>query len=83
MRKYSRYSFDKSYTAHPNWWDLIIIIILSLCIMFGSNACTAIKWNGGICPDCKERYELCSVYKGVHYYACPDCGAEVSRFGGR
>ncbi len=78
MSYYSRSHHDDS-----SWWTIIISIALALFILFGVNACTAEEWNNGKCPDCNVRYELRGVYKGTHYYACPDCGNEVSRFGGR
>jgi hypothetical protein len=83
MSNYSRY---KSRHTHSIDTDLLIAIIgLVLCVLFlfGSNACTAKEWNDGICPDCNTRYELRGVYKGTHYYACPGCGNEVDRYGGR
>ena len=64
-------------------WTIIICVALMLAIMFTHNACTAPEWNGGKCPKCNVRYELRGVYKDVHYYACPTCGNEVSRYGGR
>jgi hypothetical protein len=80
----SYYSRRNSYdSADTSWWTMIICIALSLLIMFGFNACTASEWNRGVCPDCRTRYELRGVYKGTHYYACPDCGNEVARFGGK
>lgn len=83
MSNYSRY---KSRRTHSIDTDLLIAVIgLVLCVLFlfASNACTAKEWNDGYCPDCNTRYELRGVYKGTHYYACPDCGNEVDRFGGK
>lgn len=83
MSNYSRY---KSRHTHSIDTDLLIAVIgLVLCVLFlfGSNACTAKEWNDGVCPDCNTRYELRGVYKGTHYYACPGCGNEVDRYGGR
>lgn len=78
MSYYSKYD-----NTDTNLLVSIICIVLTLFILFSHNACTSSEWNGGVCPDCRTRYELRSVYKGTHYYACPDCGNEVSRFGGR
>ena len=64
-------------------WTFIICIVLVIFIMLGFNTCTASKWNHGECPNCNEDYELRAVYKGLYYYVCPDCGKEVSRYGGR
>ena len=83
MSNYSRY---KSRHTHSIDTDLLVAIIgLVLCVLFlfGSNACTAKEWNDGTCPDCNIRYELRGAYKGIHYYACPGCGNEVDRYGGR
>lgn len=80
----SYYSRKHTYhTSDTSWWSIIIPLILALLILFTHNACTAAEWNGGVCPDCNTRYELRGVYKGTHYYACPECGNEVDRFGGR
>lgn len=63
--------------------SIILCVVILFTMMFGFNTCTASEWNDGKCPDCNVRYELRGVYKGTHYYACPDCGNEVERFGGR
>jgi PHP family Zn ribbon phosphoesterase len=60
--------------------EIIIMIALFVVIIFGVNTCSASKWNDGICPKCNERYELCAVYKGLKYYACPECGEEIERY---
>ena len=83
MSNYSRYKQRHTYHIDSGWWELIIIFAITILLILGANACTAKEWNDGICPDCKTRYELRGVYKGTHYYACPDCGNEVSRYGGR
>lgn len=75
--------YSRSYHDNSSWWTMIICFALVFLIMFTHNACTAQEWNGGKCPDCNVRYELCSVYKGTYYYACPKCGNEVSRYGGK
>ena len=64
-------------------WNLIAIMAIVFILFFATEACTAKEWNDGMCPDCNTRYELRGVYKGTHYYACPDCGNEVSKFGGK
>lgn len=80
----SYYSKRHSYSSsNDSWWELIITLVLALLILFTCNACTAKEWNNGRCPNCDVRYELRGVYKGTHYYACPECGNEVSRYGGR
>lgn len=80
-------SYYKYHSSDTSWITTIITFVISfallLGIMFGVNACTAQEWNDGMCAKCHERYELRGVYKGMHYYSCPDCGNEVSRFGGR
>lgn len=80
----SYYSRRHSYSSSDSsWWVLIIILALALLILFTHNACTASEWNNGRCPDCNTRYELRGVHKCIHYYACPKCGNEVSRYGGK
>ena len=59
---------------------LIGLISLLLVLASCSNACSADEWNNGICPKCETRYELCGVYKMSKYYACPDCGNEITRY---
>lgn len=63
-----------------SWWTIIICFLLVLAIAFGTNSCSAETWNDGICPNCEVRYELRGVSKGFKYYACPECGQEVSRY---
>lgn len=60
----------------------IIFVGLAICciLIFGSNACTAEKWNNGICANCNVRYELRGVSDAMKYYSCPDCGQEVGRY---
>lgn len=75
-----------SYYSKSNdssWIASIAGIILGLAILLGVNACTAQEWNDGVCAKCHEQYVLRGVYDGIRYYSCPDCGNEVSRFGGR
>lgn len=83
MSNYSRYKSRHTRHIDGGWCELIIIFAIALLLIIGVNACTAKEWNGGVCPDCNVRYELRGVYKGTHYYACPDCGNEVSRYGGK
>ena len=59
---------------------LVVCIIMLVLIMLGINACSESDWNDGICPHCETRYELRAAFKGLKYYACPDCGQEVERF---
>ena len=59
---------------------ILILIVLWIAIVFGTNSCSASIWNDGICTSCETRYELRGVSKGLKYYACPDCGQEVSRY---
>lgn len=75
--------YSRSHDIDTSWWTIIITICLALLLIFISQVCTAKEWNDGKCPECNVRYELRGVYKGTHYYACPDCGNEVSRFGGK
>ena len=78
MSYYSRkhYSNDTEY-----WWvSIVICVILILLLIFGTNSCSASKWNDGICPDCEARYELRGASNGLKYYSCPDCGEEVERY---
>lgn len=79
MSYYSR----SHHNTDTSWWTILICLALALFLLLISRACTAQEWNNGKCPNCNVRYELRSVYKGLHYYACPKCGNEVSRFGGR
>jgi len=83
MSNYSRYKSRRIHTIDTDLLILIIGIVLAFLLILTSNACTAKEWNNGTCPDCHTRYELRGVYKGTHYYACPDCGNEVSRYGGK
>lgn len=59
---------------------ICVLIAISLAIMFGVNSCSASTWNDGVCTSCETRYELRGVSKGLKYYACPDCGQEVTRY---
>lgn len=61
---------------------LTIFILISICIafMFGVNSCSASIWNDGVCISCETKYELKAASNGMKYYACPDCGQEVSRY---
>ena len=59
---------------------LIIAIVIILLLIFGTNSCSASKWNEGICPDCEVRYELRGASQGLKYYSCPECGNEVNRY---
>lgn len=70
-------------SSDTSWWTLVICIVLVVLIAIGFNTCTASKWNGGECPDCHKDYELRAVNDGFRYYACPDCGEEVTRYGRR
>jgi hypothetical protein len=83
MSNYSRYKSRNTRSSNNAVWQLILIIFIAFLLILGSNACTAKEWNDGVCPDCNVRYELRGVYKGTHYYACPGCGNEVDRYGGR
>ena len=72
--------------SYSSKFDLITSIggiVLAISILLGVNACTAQEWNNGVCAKCHEKYVLRSVHDGIRYYSCPDCGNEVSRFGGR
>lgn len=62
------------------WKVIFFLICVMFSLMFMTNACSASKWNGGICPDCEIRYELGGVYRGLKYYFCPECGLEVERY---
>ena len=75
--------YSRSNHSDSSLWTILICFALALFILFIHNAFTAQEWNGGKCPDCNVRYELRGVYKGTYYYSCPDCGNEVSRFGGK
>ncbi len=76
MSYYSRrYSNDGD-----SWWAIIICFVLVIALMLGVNSCSAGTWNDGICPNCEVRYELRGASRGLKYYACPECGQEVSRY---
>ena len=59
---------------------IVIAIAICLVLILGTNACTGITWNEGICPDCEVRYELRGASNGLKYYSCPECGQEVERY---
>lgn len=59
---------------------IIIVILIMLVFIFGTNLYVEPVWNQGICPQCEIRYELRGVSRGLKYYACPECGQEVERF---
>jgi PHP family Zn ribbon phosphoesterase len=59
---------------------IILSIVVIITLIFGVNACSAPKWNDGVCPDCHVRYELRGVSKHLKYYVCPECGQEVERY---
>ena len=65
---------------NTSWWEFVIIFAIACLLTFGFNACSSSEWNGGVCPDCHERYELRGVSRYVKYYSCPECGNEVERF---
>lgn len=74
--------YSNSYSNNDGSWATIIIcIILIFAIVLGTNSCSAPTWNDGICPECETRYELRGASRGLKYYACPDCGQEVERYG--
>lgn len=75
----SYYSGNHS-SSDGSWFSIIFAIVLLILLVGGTNACSADKWNNGICSDCKVRYELCAASKGLKYYACPECGQEVRRY---
>ena len=63
--------------------DIIgIFALIGICILIaiGVNSCSASNWNDGICTKCETRYELMGASQGLKYYACPNCGNEVSRY---
>ena len=65
---------------NTSWTEIIILLLILIAIIFCTNSCSAQTWNNGICPDCNIRYELRGASRGLKYYACPDCGQEVSRY---
>ena len=75
MNYYSRNS-----SSDDNLATAIICLVLAFTLMLGVNACSAQTWNNGICTECETRYELRGASRGLKYYACPDCGQEVSRY---
>lgn len=79
MSYYRRNSYSSS------WLEILLPLIMCVAVIFvlafGFNTCTHDKWNDGVCSKCDVRYELRAVYRGIHYYACPECGREVERFG--
>lgn len=58
---------------------IVIGIALIFIAIFG-NSCSSSSWNNGVCPDCEVKYELRGVSYSLKYYACPECGQEVSRY---
>lgn len=79
----SRYEGHYDYEMRAACMLLAICVVLMFLVMLGVNACSATEWNDGYCPDCNVKYELCAAYEGLRYYACPECGNEVERYGGR
>ena len=65
---------------NTNWWEILIPIALLLFVLFSHNACTAADWNDGNCSVCETRYEMRGASRGLKYYACPNCGNEVTRY---
>lgn len=62
---------------------LLVICLIFVCLLGScSNIISANEWNNGFCPQCQVRYELRSVsHRGAyHYYSCPKCGNEVTRW---
>lgn len=59
---------------------IIGCIVIAILMMVLVNSCSASDWNNGICPKCEVRYELRGASYGMKYYACPECGNEVSRY---
>ena len=73
--------YSKNYgSSDGSLTTALICFMLVIALTLGFNACSAETWNNGICTECETRYELRGVSKGLKYYACPDCGQEVSRF---
>ena len=72
----------KSYNNDTKWDILEIIALWAIIflLIFGINSCHADDWNGGMCPDCSVNYELRATSNALKYYACPNCGKEVSRY---
>lgn len=62
------------------WLEMFSLIVIIILIIVGVNSCSASNWNDGICPKCEIRYELRGASQGLKYYACPNCGNEVSRY---
>ena len=60
--------------------SIAVIILLAIAMIFLFNSCTDEAWNDGMCPDCDTRYILHAASQGLKYYACPECGREVSRY---
>lgn len=56
-----------------------LIVLLGLGMESCVNWTSSSKWNDGICVECGTRYELRGASRGFKYYACPNCGAEVTR----
>jgi predicted RNA-binding Zn-ribbon protein involved in translation (DUF1610 family) len=83
MSNYSRYKSRHTHSIDTSLLVTIIGFVLTFMLILAHSACTAKEWNDGYCLNCNTRYELRSVDEGVHYYACPDCGNEVKKFGGR
>lgn len=80
MSYYSRRGYLSTNTD-VDLWMIVICIALIFAIIIGVNACTAQDWNDGSCPKCGTRYELRGASRGLKYYACPECGFEVERYG--
>jgi hypothetical protein len=77
-------SYHRRYYSSPSLLECMLPIILAVALLFalmlGVNMCSSDEWNDGFCPKCDVRYELRAVYRGRHYYVCPECGCEVQRY---
>ena len=80
MSDYLKGHYEYSNNDGKGCGSLIFAIIIIIAFAIGVNSCSASTWNGGYCPSCETRYELCGVSKGLRYYSCPDCGQEVRRY---
>lgn len=61
---------------------VILTIALALWYPIYKNSQSEEVWNNGVCSVCEEKYELRMVVRRLHFWNCPECGSEVTRYMG-
>lgn len=62
--------------------SFVLAIILALYYPIHKNKRSEAVWNHGVCSVCEEKYELRMVVRRLHFWNCPECGQEVTRYMG-